>query len=272
MMADRQIHQRDITEARRELRLPDDDGQELQHVLDTLLPTATSTNQPGATDTAYGEDTDTPANADSSAEPHDSGEVSEAPDIATTAPPAQSTAPPPVDLRNVTVTDAKPGALMPAKQSNHHTGMGGGGYSGVPSSQADENRRIGKRGERIAYRKEQERVRDLGKDPGSVVWVSQTHELSPFDIKSIDENDQVIYIEVKSTKSDDPSEPFYISQAELDEAITKRERYYIYRVTSTDTASPKIKRISDPLALVAKGSARLLLVNARMTIALDTDL
>jgi hypothetical protein len=49
----------------------------------------------------------------------------------------------------------------------------------------------------------------------AAVWVSRTDELSPFDIKSVDEDDQIIYIEVKSTNSDDPDEPFYISRAEL---------------------------------------------------------
>jgi hypothetical protein len=271
MMADRQIQRRDITEARRDLQLPDDDEQELQHVLDALLPAPADSEQPAAPGTANSEDTGTPADVGSPPESQGSGGGTETPAAAAAQPAAQPTAPPPVDLRNVTMNDAKPGTLTPSKQADQHTGSGGGSYSSVPSGQADENRRIGKRGERIAYRKEQERVRDLGKNPDAVVWVSQTNELSPFDIKSIDENGQIICIEVKSTKSDDPSEPFYISQAELDEAISKRGRYYIYRVTSTDTAVPQITRIADPLALVVTGNARLLLANARMTIALDTD-
>jgi hypothetical protein len=75
--------------------------------------------------------------------------------------------------------------------------------------------------------------------------VSQTNELSPFDIKSIDESGQVTYIEVKSARSDDPSEPFCISQAELDKAISKRDRNYIYRVTSTYTADSQVKSAFD---------------------------
>ena len=36
-------------------------------------------------------------------------------------------------------------------------------------------------------------------NPDSVTWVSKTNETSPYDIRSLDEDGQVIYIEVKST-------------------------------------------------------------------------
>jgi hypothetical protein len=101
-----------------------------------------------------------------------------------------------------------------------------------------------------------------------VVWVSKADELSPYDIRSVDGDGQVIYIEVKSTRGSDPSEEFIITKAELDLARLQRDRYYIYRVTSTDTETPMITRAADPLGLVLDGKADLRLKNARMTIAL----
>jgi hypothetical protein len=55
---------------------------------------------------------------------------------------------------------------------------------------------------------------------------------------SVDEDNQLIYIEVKSTKSADPTEAFYISHAELIEAAHRRSRFFIYRVTKVDSLRP----------------------------------
>ena len=66
-------------------------------------------------------------------------------------------------------------------------------------------------------------------NPDSVTWVSKTNETSPYDIRSLDEDGQVIYIEVKSTKGTDPNGQFWISRAEVELARSKRGRYYIYR-------------------------------------------
>jgi hypothetical protein len=83
----------------------------------------------------------------------------------------------------------------------------------------------------------------------------------------VDADDQLIYIEVKSTKSADPSETFFITHAELVEASYRRSRFYIYRVTSVDTDHPVITRWSDPLAAIKEGKGRLLLANARMALS-----
>jgi hypothetical protein len=39
----------------------------------------------------------------------------------------------------------------------------------------------------VAYRAEQRRLKELGKNPDSVHWVSKVDELSPYDITSVDE-------------------------------------------------------------------------------------
>ena len=88
---------------------------------------------------------------------------------------------------------------------------------------------------------------------------------------SVDEDDQLIYIEVKSTNGSDPVEPFYISHAELIEATYRRSRYYVYRVTDVDSTAPTITRWADPLGLIKEGKGRLLLAKAQMALSLDDE-
>jgi hypothetical protein len=279
MLADRQIQPSDLAEAQAQLRLPAEDNDDLGHVLDSLL--LTSSDAPAA---EPGAAPDIPA---PSANSTPSGESATKPPVAEDGEPTATPAAPPspasarrpalapkVDYANVPVFDANP-ASIPTWTS------GGGGYSryaafgwtsSAPSADSTaENIRIGKRGEEIAFHVEQERVRNLGKNPESVRWVSKTDELSPFDIVSVAADDQLIYIEVKSTKSPDPSEAFYISNAELLEASYRRSHYYIYRVTSVNSGSPVITRWADPLAAVKEGKGRLLLANARMALSIGGD-
>ncbi len=111
----------------------------------------------------------------------------------------------------------------------------------------EEDRRLGKRGEDAVYNAELHRVTALGKSPGLVTWVSQTNETAPYDVRSVDADDQVIYFEVKSAKGSDPSEPFFISHRELVEAAYRGDRYYVYRVTNVDAPVPDIVRAANPL-------------------------
>jgi hypothetical protein len=171
--------------------------------------------------------------------------------------------------------DGVPGTLSeaePSKPKGYYYGGGGLGSSKAPGIQTEEEmRRIGKRGEEVVYDAERRRLKKLGKNPDSVHWVSKANELSPYDMTSIDDDDQLIYIEVKSTRSDDPTEAFYISQSELIEATFRRSRFYIYRVTNVDTAVPSITRWADPLGLIKEGKGRLLLAKAQMALTLDKD-
>lgn len=169
------------------------------------------------------------------------------------------------------IVDARPGQLSPAaptRQPSHRIGTGG--PSKAPSVQTEEeSRRIGKRGEEVAYNAERRRLKALGRNPDSVHWISKTDELSPYDLMSVDEDDQLIWIEVKATKGSDPAEPFYISHAELIEATYRRSRYYVYRITDVDSATPVITRWADPLALIKEGKGRLLLAKAQMALSLE---
>lgn len=179
-------------------------------------------------------------------------------------------APTPVDYSSVEILDAQPGEFSaPAPTRQPAQRIGTGGPSAAPSVQTgEENRRVGKRWEEVVYNVERRRLKDLGKNPNLVHWVSRTDELSPYDLLSVDEDDQLIYIEVKSTKGSDAAEPFYVSHAELIEATFRRSRFYIYRVTDVDSASPTITRWADPLALIKDGKGRLLLAKAQMVLSL----
>jgi hypothetical protein len=74
---------------------------------------------------------------------------------------------------------------------------------------------------------------------------------------------------VKSTVGSDPSDPFYISGAELLEASFHGSRYYIYRVTDVDDQTPRITRWHNPIKLIKNGQGRLLLSTAQMKLGLE---
>lgn len=270
MMADRHIQAKDITEARDQLRLAAEDEEELRNVLDSLVPGADLPGQPaGATHHEEG-------GAAASVAQRDVGEYDREETLSTESekrdlrPPV---APPPVDYSSVRIAEASPRTLQATASAPYRSGgIAGGTASSAPSIQdVQENNRVGKRGEEVAYYAERRRLLDLGKNPDLVVWVSKTDELAAFDLKSIDADDQVIYIEVKSTKGSDPDDPFYISHAELIEANFHRDRYYIYRVTNVDSPTPAITRASDPLRLVKEGKGRLLMAKAHMALTFDLD-
>lgn len=122
---------------------------------------------------------------------------------------------------------------------------------------------IGRRGEEAALIVERRRVRGLGLDETLVEWISLEHPLAPFDIKSVDLQGE-LYIEVKSTTSSDPTTPFSISQSELLLATRVAHRYLIYRVTSVDSAAPRVHRYEDPIAMLEAGTASLNAADAQM--------
>ncbi|MEQ7127433.1 DUF3883 domain-containing protein [Actinopolymorpha sp. B11F2] len=274
MMAARQIQAHDITEARHILQIAPEDDEELTNILDSLVPEPTDDDQSEPSEVAAlnqaAAATVTALIPEPGDEPTaDDTEPPTAPDSRKQAPKG----PPPVDYSSLHIVDAVPGAASqsaPNERSVRHSG--GGGVSYAPGIQTEEeNRRVGKRGEDVAFHAERRRLSELGKNPDSVHWVSTSNELSPYDITSVDEDDQRIYIEVKSTKGADPREPFYISHGELIEATYRRSRYYIYRVTDVDAEVPVVTRWKDPLTLIREGNGRLLLAKAQMALALENE-
>ena len=122
----------------------------------------------------------------------------------------------------------------------------------------------------MAFEIERRRLIDLGLDPNLVTWVSQTYETAPYDLESVDDDGQRIFIEVKSTSMSDPGTPFEISQAELLMAAAERSRYYIYRVTDVDTDSPQVTTYQDPIGHVESQAAELRLSGARLSFNVDS--
>ena len=171
---------------------------------------------------------------------------------------------PAIDQSTVTIEDAAAGLVESARPRP------AGGVDFGPAGPVDHElverhaREIGRRGELAAIEAERRRVQASGLDPSAVVWRSERNPLAPYDIESIDVDGQRIFIEVKATTSDDPGDSFIISEAELLQALRHRSRFYIYRVTRADTASPKVHRYRDPAGLLAEGRADIRLSDARV--------
>ncbi|MGJ9402875.1 sacsin N-terminal ATP-binding-like domain-containing protein [Arthrobacter sp. KK5.5] len=262
MMADRHIPAADIDDARHQLGLEIKLEEDIGNVLDDLAPALSGERASRSSGAGLGAAQGMPSLSDAApsarATPASEGGGHEV-----------TVSVPDVDYESLRITEGEPEPFeTTVGATRHFDSRGGAVISTAPSiGDVEDNRRVGKRGEKIAYMAERARLRGLGKNPDLAIWVSETDELSPFDLKSIDADGQVIYIEVKSTKGSAPGAPFYISHSELVEASFHRERYYIYRVTSVDTASPQVTRLSDPLRLVKDGKGRLLLAKAHMELA-----
>jgi len=267
MMADRQIQQRDIDEARVQLRLPPEED-DLFNAIDSLIASAEEGLVPPAPASGAAVPVHTPLS------PPASGPMAGPPappdPPATDGPARQPPLPPPaIDYAQVKIVDATPGTLSVTTAATGYRGGSGGGSASFAIQNPEEDRRVGKRGEEAVYNAERLHLEAIGKDPELVTHVSRANETAPYDIRSVDDDDQVIYIEVKSTKGTDPSEPFFISHGELVEAAYRGPRYYIYRVTDVDSAVPQIVRAANPLQLVREHRGRLQLAKAQMTLVFD---
>jgi len=204
---------------------------------------------------------------------HDNFEESEWPadseDTRNQSPGEQTEAPdeplPEIDPEGITMEDVDVD-VQPVDQRGGGGGGGGFGPAGPVDHErtAKRQREIGQRGEIAAVEAERRRLAAAGLNPEAVVWRSELHPFAPHDIESVDADGQRIFIEVKATTGSDPGEPFLISQSELLEALRHRSRYYIYRVTKANTATPSIHRYRDPVSLLTEGMAQLRVSDARM--------
>ncbi|WP_149204884.1 DUF3883 domain-containing protein [Actinotalea subterranea] len=260
MMADRQIQQRDIDEARVQLRLPPEEN-DLFNVIDSLIASA----EEGLVQPTPPSGAAVLAPAAPSPSPPQPPALPAPPAITPRAPQP----PPALDYARIRVVDAAPGTLAPTTPATGYRGGGTGGMTPWTFQNPEEDRRVGRRGEEAVYNAERLHLESIGKDPELVTWVSQTNETAPYDIRSVADDDQVIYIEVKSTKGPNPSEPFFISHSELVEAAYRGERYYVYRVTNVDAAVPDVARAANPLQLVREQRGRLQLAKAQMSLTFD---
>jgi len=136
-------------------------------------------------------------------------------------------------------------------------GGGGGPSYWTPPGPSDEEweRAVGRRGEEIIYRQELIRVRSMGYQESRVVWVADQNPSADFDILSVDDDGEDIWIEVKSTTGRDGR--FRWPKAEFEKAIEKRNRYILLRVYEANTERPSIKPFRDPVGILLRKGMRL---------------
>jgi hypothetical protein len=116
-----------------------------------------------------------------------------------------------------------------------------------------DNKRIGDLGELWVIKYETERLIKYGirNIADKIKHISKEKgDGAGFDIKSVDENSNEIYIEVKTTVGD-LNTPFFITRQELERSILEKGRYFLYRVYNFDSE---------------KNKADLLIVNGELSI------
>jgi Domain of unknown function (DUF3883) len=186
-----------------------------------------------------------------------------APTTSTPAPAPLSPSPPkplvlpPLDA--VTLSVSAPTGRAPAAVQGGTGGSWRSGSAWSPRTPAEiaRDREVGLHGEALVYRAELERVRALGHtDPEAhVVWVSKTDPGADHDIRSVDADGGVIWIEVKSTTGSDGR--FDWSIAEFEKALREGARYQLWRVYGAGGNAPLAKRFVNPAALLKGPTLRL---------------
>ena len=167
-------------------------------------------------------------------------------------PPIERPTTPLPDLENVTLE-----IVSGSSQGPNRGGGGGGG--GWPSNwtprtpdQIQRDREVGRRGEELVFRMEQQRAAAAGHPTSSVVWVASQDPAANHDIKSVDEDGEDVWIEVKSTTGRDGR--FTWSRAEFQLAVRTRTRYILWRVYEADTTSPKLRVMRDRVGEFEQGN------------------
>ena len=131
-------------------------------------------------------------------------------------------------------------------------GSWGGGGRWWPGNRNEErDRMIGRRGEEIVYMLEKERVRKAGYQEDCVVWVSEKNPASDFDIESVDDDGERLFIEVKSTTGADGK--FHWSMPEFQRALQEQSQYILYRVYLANNSAPVVRSFRNPVALISCG-------------------
>jgi hypothetical protein len=245
------VTEADVDEARRALRrhvrATDQGVPELADRLPDVMPAGDDgapRQQDGENGTSAGNDRATKSNGDSPARPRQD------------APPL-----PPLDLEGIdipAVHESSPDdAIEPDDEGSGsrfgRVGSGGGRVDIVELR--SEQMLWGNRGEQWVFETERKRMRVLGFPAEALIWRSKEEPTSPYDIESLDDNGNRIYIEVKSTTASDPTAPCPISRAELLFAFDHRDEYWIYRVTDVRNARPVITPYRNPVGELAAGHA-----------------
>jgi hypothetical protein len=154
------------------------------------------------------------------------------------------------------------------KQSNKSEKLKHGG-AGKPNyqEQQERNNRLGKRGENIVYNIEKLFFARHKFPIEKLEHSSKTNDRLGYDIKSLDENGNTKYIEVKATRKQKGNANFIITDNEKEKAETL-ENYYIYIVFEAQTLHPKIWQIKEPFK-VYQDKFQLTPINYRVEITVN---
>ena len=160
---------------------------------------------------------------------------------------------PPIEEVNVRI-------VHPSGDWSYSPGSSGGSWGGggrwSPGNRNEErDRAIGRRGEEVVYMLEKERVREAGYQEDRVVWVSEKNPASDFDIESVDDDGEKLFIEVKATTGADGK--FHWSMPEFQRALQEQNRYILYRVYLVSDPAPVVCPFRNPVALISCGGLHL---------------
>lgn len=103
-----------------------------------------------------------------------------------------------------------------------------------------ENKRIGDLGELLVLQFEQEKLNSLGIKKNPEHKSKSEGDGLGYDILSYDENENEIFIEVKTTKNSSNT-PFYITRNELIRSQQDSEKFFLYRLHEFDDCNNKAK-------------------------------
>lgn len=175
------------------------------------------------------------------------------------APPAnhdKSARPPLPELGDVTPRPVGREAALTQRTPRRHSGGGyPSGWSPQDPGGDEEDRALGRRGEEIVLALERERVEKLGLPAERVMWIAAEAPFADHDIKSVDDDGEDLWVEVKSTSGRDGR--FSWPGAEFRLAVRARRRYLLYRIYEAGTTSPSWICIRDPIGLFETGGLRL---------------
>jgi len=107
-------------------------------------------------------------------------------------------------------------------------------------------------GERVVFEYEVQKARRLGFDEARVRWLARDGETPGWDINSLDDAGETIYIEVKASIGP-KVDGLLITAKEWMAAIEHGSRYHIYVVTDVMRPRPSIEIIGGPAALESSG-------------------
>lgn len=104
---------------------------------------------------------------------------------------------------------------------------------------------IGARGELLVFEYEKNKLIKRGQNSDSVIHISMTDDSKGYDIESLDQNENKVYIEVKSTVFGKSNNSFYLTTNELEKS-KELTNYHLYRVFHTLSEYPIIKELKEP--------------------------